>query len=118
MARHAGLDVWRVAAAHCDRDWKPAVAARVEHRLVALAKARDGEPQPAEPIALVWIGAGKVEHDVRTVTVENAGKVGRQRRQIFVVSGAVVEREVQIAGLLAKWKVVRAVQRTREHGAI
>ena len=61
MDRHDGLDVGRVAAAHCGRDWKPAVAARVEYLSVALTKAGDDEPQPAEPIALVRIGAGKVE---------------------------------------------------------
>ena len=49
------------------------------------------------------------------MTVEHARQMPCQRRQVFVVAGAVVERDVEIAGFLPEREVVRAVHREREH---
>ena len=39
----------------------------------------------------------------------------RQRREVLVVAGAVLERDVEVADFLAEREVVRAVHREREH---
>ena len=83
------------------------VAARVEDEAIAGPQAVDGELQAAEPIALVRIGAGEIEDEIRAVTVEDPREVLRERRQILVVSRAVLERDVEIALFLAERKVLR-----------
>ena len=109
------VDVPRVAAAHRDGDGQPAIAAGLEHHAIAGAQAVDGELQTPEPIAFVRVGAAEVEHQVGPMRVEDARQVAGERGEILIVSGPVLEGDVEVALLLPERKVVGAVQREREH---
>ena len=102
-----GVDVRRIAAAHADDNRDVAVAARVEHQAIACAQAVDRQPEAAEPITFVRIGAGQIEDDVRPMRVEDRRQMRAERGQILVVSGAVFEGDVEIARFLAERKILR-----------
>ena len=59
------------------------------------------------------IDPGVEEHQVRSHLLDKARQVIRQQRQIGVVLEAGLQRDVEIAGLLAQRKVDRAVHRER-----
>ena len=79
------------------------------------AQAVDRELQAPEPIAFVGIGAAEIEHQIGPMRVEDARQVLGERGEILLVAGAVLEGDVEVADFLPERKVVRAVQREREH---
>ena len=68
LHRHRGVDVMPVTAGHGDSHRHVVAAQPVEHPAVALGQARISELQPAQAVALVRVGASKVE--------DQAGRAG------------------------------------------
>ena len=92
----------------------------VEDPPIALGHAGVAELQAAQAIALVRVGTGQVERQAgRTtgvaLTLPGGGQRALQRRQIRPIGAAVGQIDVHIAGLFLERKVLRAVQRQREH---
>jgi hypothetical protein len=88
----------------------PRLAARFEHEPIAPAQPFDGHLQTTKPITLIRIRPGKIEHQIGLMLVQDVWNVDRQRVQILLVTGAVVEGDVTITDFLLEREILFAVE--------
>jgi len=112
------LDVGAVAAPADDRQRSRRPPCCLEHQPVAFEEPRLRESQPADTVAGERVGPGDVEHEVGPAAGERLLDRRSERRQVLVVTGAVLQPDVERSGMLAQREVSRAVDRHREHGGI
>ena len=75
----------------------PARGEAVEHHAVAVGEPGLREREAAEAVAVVGIGAGEVDREVGPRAVDRARQHVRERAEVGVVAGAVVELDVDRA---------------------
>lgn len=115
MNGHRVIDLPRVTAGHGHRHRDAACATGAENVLVARGETGESQRQPTEPVIVIRIGAGQVDHQLRVCASENFLERRGELPQIQNVVAAVWQFDIQVAARLDEGKVVRAVQRESEN---
>ncbi len=118
MNGHRIIDLPGVTAGHGYRYRDVAFAAGAENVLVARGETSKSQRQPTEPVIVIRIGTGQINHQLRVSASENFLERRRQLLQIEGVAAAVRQFDIQVAARLDEGKVVRAVQRASENSPI
>ena len=115
---HGIVDIVAVAARHGNGNRYAPLIREIEDFLVAPGQALQRQFEPSEPIALVRIRAGQIDHQLRLEAPSQDVECAGQRLQIVFVAAAIVQADVQVRRLLAERVVFLAVQRQGENGGV
>jgi hypothetical protein len=115
VRRDSVLYIPAVTAGHRDRNRNTGAMRAIEDRPVASGEAGHRQLQTSEPIALVGIGSGKVDDQMRGKAPEQFSQRAVQRFQIDIVAGTVGKRDIKVADLFFERIVMLAMQRQREY---
>ncbi len=118
MNRDDVVHIGRVATAHGNHDWKARAATAVHHQLVTALQAIDGQLEPAEPVAFERIRTRQIEHDLRTMRSKDHVHRMCKMREIRLITGAILQLDVEVARFLAKRVVSRSMHRESEHVSV
>ena len=108
-------DVAGIAARHRDRHGDASVAAQRKHHRVARGETVLRECQTTEAVIREGIGAGEIDREVRAPRGQRVAHAILEGDEVLVVGRAVGQFDVEVARFLAEGKIVRAVDREREH---
>ena len=111
-------DVAAIASGHRHGDRHAERLGKVEDHAVARLHACGRKLELAQPIALVRVRARDVNQQLRLETAPHCREAIAQCRKVGIVAGAIRQRDVQGAGLLAEREVRGRVNREREHRRI
>ena len=98
-----------IAARHGDRDRNARTATGFQNHPVTLQQPHFCYLQASKPIILVGVSACQVNCEIGATLLDRLVQPLLQRRQVRRVTGSVLQRNVEIAALLTKGIVLRAV---------
>ena len=115
---HRLFHVHPIPAGHGKRQWNTALPGPVKHPAVARFQAVVTQAQAAQAVPFKRISAGQKKNKPWRQRSVQFVQREVQRLQVGVVAAAVRQFDIQVAGFLAKRKVLGTVQRQREDAGI
>jgi hypothetical protein len=107
-----------ITAGHGDGDRDLPAAAMRENPAIPFDEASHRQPEAAQAVILVRIGAGQVNDEFRAGDVEGGIEAFLKPQEIGVVGTAIGQFNIEIALFLLEWKIARAVDRERENAFV
>jgi hypothetical protein len=112
------VHVGRVTTAHCYHERKAATVASIHHQLVSTSQAIDGQLEPTEPVSLERIGPCQVEHELRAMGSKDRVYTMCKLREIRLISGAIVQLDIEITRFSPKRVVPGPMHRKGKHVSV
>ena len=107
-----------VAAGHGDGERYLPDAAMLEYPAITFGESGHRHPEAAEAIILVRIGAGQIDDEFRVGDVEGGIQAFFKSQEIGVIRAAIGQFNIEIALLLLKRKIARAVDRESKNAFV
>ena len=100
-----------ITASHGDGDRDMPAAAMREYPSITFGESRHRQPEAAQAVISVRIGTGQIDDEFRSGDVEGGIEAFFKSQEIGVIRAAIGQFNIEIALLLLKRKIARAVDR-------
>src|SRR5262245_517022 len=112
------FDVPAVSTRYRHRDRQTDLANLLQHEGVATGEPGERQRETAKPVALVGIGTGEIDHHVGARGRNCPGQHAEKQLEVFVVTGAVVQLDVDTSGDFVERVVLSAMHAEGEHALV
>lgn len=100
MAVHNLVDVGTVASRHRNCDWQGSVATGLQHEPISRRQTGHRQRKSPQSVAVIRIGSGEEDGKVRCEFIECCLQAVLQCGQVFVVTSAIGQADVEITDFL------------------